>query len=134
MFGRKRQALTRDQSLAAKPVRNKNVAVGRDDDGNVIFTLPRRKAWWADWIARILRMPERKKVALDEVGTVVWDLCDGKNTVRSIIERFVDKYKLNRREAEVSMFAYLKELTRRGFVGLVLDGKPDGRKPRGKRR
>jgi hypothetical protein len=134
MFRRKRQALTRDQSLAAKPVRNKNVVVSRDDDGNVVFTLPRRKVWWADWIAKVLRMPERKKVALDEVGTVVWDLCDGKNTVRTIIDRFVQKYKLNRREAEVSMFAYLKELTRRGFVGLVLNGRPPDRKPRGKRR
>jgi len=134
MFRKKRQELTREQSLAAKPVRNKSVAVGRDDDGNVVFTIPRRKTWWANVIARVLRMPDRKKVALDEIGTVVWDMCDGKHTVRSIIERFVQKYKLNRREAEVSMFAYLKELTQRGFVGFVLDHRADGKKPRSKRR
>ena len=134
MFGRKKQSLTRDQSLTAKPVRNKSVTVSRDDDGNVVFSIPRRKTWWADALARVLHMPDQKKIALDEIGTTVWDQCDGKHTVLAIIDGFVEKYKLNRREAEVSMFAYLKELTQRGFIGFQVDGQGNEKTPRKKRR
>jgi hypothetical protein len=134
MFGRKKQVLSREQSLSARPVRNENLTVSRDDDGNVVITIPRRKTWWADAVARLLRMPDKRKIALDEVGTAVWDQCDGKHTVESIIDNFVEKYKLNRREAEVSVFAFFKDLTRRGFVGLVVDGQGNGKKSREKRR
>jgi len=134
MFGRKKQVLTREQSFSAKPVRNENLRVSRDDEGNVVITISRRKTWWADAVARVLRMPDEKKVALDEIGTAVWDLCDGKHTVQTIIDTFVGKYKLNRREAEVSMFAYFKELTERGFVGFVVNRQGNGKKPRDKRR
>ena len=134
MFGRKKQTLTRDESLAAKPVRNDSLTVSRDDDGNAVITIPRRTAWWANAVAKVLHMPEKKRIALDQIGTAVWDQCDGRHTVESIIDNFVEKYKLNRREAEVSMFAYLKELTQRGFVGFVVNGRGNGAKPRDKRR
>ena len=131
MFLRKKQTLTREQSLAARPIRNDGLGVARGDDGNVVLTLYRRKTWWANALARLLRMPESKKLALDEIGSAVWDQCDGKHSVLSIIDNFVTKYKLNRREAEVSMFAYLKQLTQRGFIGFMLDG--NGAKGNGKR-
>ena len=134
MFGRKKPVLTREQSLSARPIRNENLTVSRDDDGNVVVGIPRRKTWWANAVARILRMPDKKKIALDEIGTAVWDQCDGRHTVQSIIENFVEKHKLNRREAEVSMFAFFKELTQRGFVGFVVNGQGKGKKSREKRR
>ncbi len=109
--------------MAARPVRNKNLKVRRDDEGNVVITIPRRRSWWANFLATILNMPDEKKVALDKIGTAVWDQCNGKRTVQAIVEFFVEKYKLNRREAEVSMFAYLKELTKRGFIGFRVNGR-----------
>jgi hypothetical protein len=134
MFSRRKKTLTREQSLAARPVRNSSLTVNRDDDGSVVLRIQRKKTWWANVLAKVLRMPDSKKVALDEIGTTVWDMCDGKHTVQSIIDGFVKKYKLNRREAEVSMFAYLKNLAERGFIGLVVDGQGDGKKSRNKGR
>lgn len=140
MFRRRKQILSREQSLAAKPIRNENLAVSRDDDGNVVLTITRKKNWWANLLAKMLHMPDKKKVALDEIGTAVWDKCDGKHTVEAIISDFAQKYKLNRREAELSMFAYLRELTRRGFIGLLVDGQHAEKSPvtakksKGKRR
>ena len=134
MFGRRKQTLSREQSLAARPLRNSNLTVSRDDDGNALIVIPRRETWWANAVAKFLRMPDKKKIALDEIGTAVWDQCDGRHTVQSIIDNFVEKYKLNRREAEVSMFAYFKELTQRGFIGFQVDGQENEKKPRKKRR
>ena len=134
MFGRKKQALTREQSLTAKPVRNARLTINRDGEGNMVFTIPRRKTWWANAVARVLRLPDQKKVALDEIGTAVWNLCDGKHTVQAIIDEFVQKHKVNRREAEVSMFAYFRELTHRGLVGFLIEGQGNGKHLRKKRR
>jgi len=109
MFSRKPQ-LTREQSLSAIPVQNKVVRVSRDDDGLVNIAIPRRESWWVKGLARVFFVPEEKRIGLDEIGSYVWDLCDGKNNVRTIIGEFQRKYKLSRKEAELSMLNYLKML------------------------
>ena len=77
-------------------------------------------------------VPEEKRVGLDEIGSYVWELCDGKNSVRSIVGRFQKKYKLNRKEAELSMLNYLKMLAKKKLIGLMIkepqQGKRKGKK------
>jgi hypothetical protein len=52
--------------------------------------------------------------ALDEVGSFVWNLCDGEHPVSALVEALVERYKLGKREAEVSLTTYLKQLGKRG--------------------
>ena len=59
-----------------------------------------------------------RKLQLDELGTQVWDLIDGRITVQSLIQRFADNYQLQLKEAEVSVTRFLRELGQRGIVGL----------------
>lgn len=117
---RDKPKLTREQSLSAIPVQNKAVQVSRDDAGLICITIPRRKAWWVDLLARVFFVPEEKRVGLDEIGSYVWNLCDGKNDVRSIIGKFQGEFKLNRKEAELSLLNYLRMLAKKKLVGLMV--------------
>lgn len=59
-----------------------------------------------------------KKLQLDALGTEVWDLIDGRRSVRKIIQRFAETHRLHPREAEVSVTRFLRELGKRGLIGL----------------
>ncbi len=62
--------------------------------------------------------PKPYKVDLDEVGSFIWQLCDGKNTVENIIEKakveFADK--INPAEERVKLF--LSQLNQNKFITL----------------
>ena len=117
-FGRKRPPLSREDSLNSLPARNEALSARRTDAGEIEITLPRKDVWWVTLLSKFTFVPTSRKVVLDEIGTFVWDLCDGKTTVRELIEVFAKRYKLPRREAEVSITNYLKILLRRRLIGI----------------
>ena len=121
MFRRKKVELTREQSLKAVPLRNRKVEVRRESSGNAVLVLKRRRSWWANIVAKIFYVPEERKIGLDELGTFVWDLCDGQTNVKAIISRFAQEHKLGKKEAEVSVVEYMKRLTKKGLIGLMVE-------------
>jgi len=100
------------------PIQNPGLRADREDDGCVMFLIPRRDTSWVKVLDKLLVIPKYRRIGLDEIGTYVWDMCDGQTTVRTMIRRFSKKYKLNRKEAEVSMVAYLKQLAKKGIVAI----------------
>ena len=54
------------------------------------------------------------------MGSYTVELCDGTRTVTEIIGLFAEKFRLSRREAEVSMVSYLEILAKRGVISFVL--------------
>ncbi len=66
------------------------------DDGKVTITESRHKDSWLDRLLSKGLEPGHNHVSLDEVGSLVWSLCDGEHTVRQIAlalqERFGDDY------------------------------------------
>ena len=113
--------ITREQAMAARPVCNPSIETTRDDKGEVSLKIPRRKVWWVNLIARFGGVPVFRTVTLDEIGTQVWDLCDGNHAVKDLIAKVAEDHKLSRKEAEVSLMTYLHQLARRGFIALVVE-------------
>jgi hypothetical protein len=113
--------LSREDSMSARPVLNRLVKVEYDDEDNIILHVPRPDNTTVRWLAKVFRLPPHKRVALDELGTFVIEHCDGEHTVDDIVDKFAKRFKLNRREAEVSMSTFLKNLARRSIIGLVLE-------------
>lgn len=110
--------LTIEQTLAAKPVRSSLATTSRADDVGGRVTLPIRGARWA-WFLR--DAPEAKKTfELDPIGLFVWDQCDGKTSVRRIIQQLAERYNLTLREAEVSTRQFLHTLARKGLIVLAV--------------
>lgn len=61
-----------------------------------------------------------KRFDLDALGTWVWQHVDGVQTVEALIEAFAAGQRVNLREAEVAVTAFLKMLVKRGLVALVV--------------
>src|SRR5205823_10868603 len=91
-----------------------------DDAGMVALRIPQRQDRWVRFLNRIAAAPEHKQVVLDEIGSDVWRMCDGATPVEAIVRALMKKYKLSRREVELSLSLYLKQLAKRGYLGLAL--------------
>lgn len=125
LFGKKRRStphLGRQESLSAKPVLNRLVKVERGEDGKVMLQIPRRDSGMVRAVSRMFHIAPYKRVALDELGTFVIELCDGNHTVQDVVDKFAERFKLNPREAELSMSGFLRNLARRSIIGLVIEG------------
>ena len=111
--------------MNSRPARNNSLEWDKNDDGEAQVKVTRQDSWKVRLLSKMFYIPRERKITLDELGTEVWMLCDGKNTVGQMIEALSEKYQLNRKEAEVSLLNYLKTLGQKRFVGFMLD-KPDG--------
>ena len=119
--------------LNSRPARNELVKWKRKDSGEAEITVTRQENWKIRLLSKVFYIPQERTITLDEVGTEVWQMCNGGTTVGQMIEKLSDKYQLNRKEAEVSLLAYLKTLGQKRFVGFVLEGQEKkGAKPGGK--
>lgn len=122
MFRRKKPPpLSREESLACVVVPNDGLRVTSDEDGNVTLSIPIQVP---RWLGRFSKSAESeasdRKIELDEVGSFVWGMCHERTTVRQMIRRLSERYKLNMKEAEVSLTAFLRTLAKKRLVAVVL--------------
>jgi hypothetical protein len=119
-----RPKLSRSEVMAAIPVRNSAVEWAREtrdeDRPNVaLLRIPRRSGPVGDIVAKLFQLPAFRKLELDEIGSDVWEMCDGRSTVDALTRAVCAKYHLNRRQAEASVTAYLKMLAERRLIALT---------------
>ena len=114
--------LTRAEALDCTPEKSNQVKETVMEDGNLLleYTVSVRP-WFAGMLKRLGVGTDgriAKKLQLDELGTQVWGLVDNHRTVRQIVKEFARCHKLMEREAEVAVTRFLRELGKRGIVGL----------------
>lgn len=117
---RRRPRLSRAQALRALPIRNPHLSTKRNERDELTLIVPRRQDWVGRLLSLIFIVPKERAVVLDAVGEDVWALCDGEHTVAQLVKQVGEKYKLNPREAEVSLTDYLRQLGKRNLIGLAL--------------
>ncbi len=115
-------AISRTEALKSIPVKNIDVAEIRLETGEVLLNYP---VGMRPWMAAIVRhlggksgKTQTKKLQLDVLGTAVWDQLDGKRSVRKVIQQFSNKHHLHPKEAEISVTQFLRDLGKRGIIGL----------------
>ncbi len=110
------------EALAYYPVKNNNVFEVELETGEIVLTYPLILRPWFLNLARRIGLqseePLTRKLQLDEIGSLTWTLLDGKRTVLDLVNLLCRRYNLNGREAEVAMTGFLRELGRRGLIGL----------------
>jgi hypothetical protein len=106
----------KDQVFHFRPVRNGAVEWETNEEGEAVLRVPRRDDRKGKVVGFLLHIPQTRSVQLDEVGTFVWNLCDGSNTVEGIVQKLARQFKMNRREVEVSVTTYLQMLSERNFI------------------
>ncbi|GFK95690.1 Coenzyme PQQ synthesis protein D [Fundidesulfovibrio magnetotacticus] len=105
-----------------RPARNRMVREERLEGGLARLTyLSAYRPWFAGLARRMGAWdgrPLQKKLELDELGTFCWDLIDGERTVKDMALALGERYGVPAREAELSVAAFLRELGRRGLIGV----------------
>lgn len=111
--------MDRQAALTLRPGRNSLLTWEKRENGDTLLTVPIQEE--ANRIKRAvtkwLRVPNERQVELDEVGGFVWELCDGSNTIEAIVQKTRRQYKMNRREAEVSVTQFLQTLHQKNYIG-----------------
>lgn len=118
------ESLSREEALSRIPEKNSQVREERQDSGEMLLAYPAAVRPWLSGIVKRLHpnrgesRPIIRKLQLDQLGTDVWELLDGKHSVDQVIKAFARKHRLHPKEAEVSVVQFLRELGRRGLVGM----------------
>lgn len=114
--------LTKSRALTLTPVKNMDAAEVILNSGVVVIHYPvTMRPWMAKWIRRFKGSSPQmgsRKLQLDTLGTQVWKMIDGKRTVRDIVDTFARTHQLPRREAEMAVTQFLRDLGKRGLVGM----------------
>ena len=111
---------SRDDVMKSRPVRNSLIKWEESQNGEVSLVVPQKKTLWVNVVSKIFMLPKSRVVVLDEVGSSVWVMCDGHNSIDTIVRALSNKYKLTRKEAETSLLAYFRKLGKRGIVGFAV--------------
>ncbi len=115
-------SISRAEALDRIPVKNIQISEERLDSGEVVIHYPVTVRPFFAGLVKRFGGPEvqirTNKLQLDALGTSVWDVVDGKCSVRQLIQMFARTHQLEPREAEVSVTQFLRELGRRGLIGM----------------
>ncbi len=86
------------------------------DDGKVTITESRHKEGWLDKILSKGLEPGHNHVALDEVGSLVWSLCDGEHSVREIAAVLSDRFGADYDPDAKRLAIFLMTMKSRGWL------------------
>lgn len=111
---------TKADVLKARPVRNSLIKWDKAENGMISLVVPQKSTLWVRIVSAIFMLPNSRVVALDEVGSLVWTLCDGHNSIDSIVRALCNRYKLTHKEAETSLLAYFRKLGKRGMIAFAM--------------
>ena len=118
----KTSELSRSEALRYSPVKSIEVREFHLENDLVEIHYPTTmRPWIAGLVKRLGRPPEKaqiKKLQLDILGTAVWKMIDGKRSVGQIVHAFAESHRLQTKEAEVAVTEFIRELGRRGLIGL----------------
>ena len=121
-LARRKPKIDRKQALAVIPMRNPLVEWERKGK-EVVLTVPMRDDRLARVVKKIVRnLPDSRQVGLDDVGSDVWELCDGQRDIDGVVRAISSTYKLTRREAEASVTMFLQTLAKKNLIGLMTAG------------
>ena len=114
--------MTREQALACKPIQN-NVISWKNLDSDLIqieYTMvlkPLLSAIFKRFSKNTTATPTRK-IQLDKMGSSVWKMIDGHKSTADIIQEFAVAQNISTQESEQSITSFLRELGKRGLIGL----------------
>ena len=110
--------LSKNEALAGIPVPHADIRIQVTAQDLVRISYP---VSLKPWIARLL--PERislpiRTLELDSMGSFVWQHIDGKTSVLELAGIVAEKYACHPSEAEHAVAAFVRQLGRRGILGL----------------
>ena len=114
--------MNKQRALAAIPVQNSDVTTQVNASGHILIRYPVTvRPWMATLLRRFTGTAPQirfRKLQLDNLGTDVWQMIDGKRTVQNIIAEFAQIHQLPTAESESAITQFLRDLGKRGLIGM----------------
>ncbi|MFW2367515.1 MAG: PqqD family protein [Desulforhopalus sp.] len=111
---------TRTEALAGVPEISPAINWETVENGEILIEYPLPlKPFFIQLVSRFRKTREQKltkKVQLDTVGSLVWQMFNGENDVKQIIYAVSKEKRLSLHEAEISVTTFIRELGRRGLI------------------
>ncbi|MDP6357395.1 MAG: PqqD family protein [Planctomycetota bacterium] len=119
IFSKRRpRDLDRRTALKGVPSLNEDASFLSDEDNET--TTVRLKVPRGGGLFERFRPPiVEKKFELDELGTFIVNLIDGKKSAKDLIDEFEEHFRVNRRESELGVVSFLKLLNQRRIISIV---------------
>jgi hypothetical protein len=112
----RRRTISRDEALTARPIRADRALLTESTDGvsaklSMPLQAPRRLNW-------LFRFPTdaKRTFELDSTGLLVWQMCDGRNTVKKIANFVAMRNNASTTEAETATLKFLQMLEARNLI------------------
>ncbi|MFQ5741554.1 MAG: PqqD family protein [Acidobacteriota bacterium] len=87
-----------------------------DPDGRAVLLRPKfGKGRLAQWIASFFKSPYYQ-IHLDDVGTLIWKLCDGDTPLSRVVERMRKEFGDRIEPAELRLHQFISQMTRSRLI------------------
>ena len=86
-----------------------------DDAGLVHITVPKFQSKWGKKMCRVLRRTETFTADMDRLGSIVWLHCDGKHSVKDILEELRKEY-TDENELDLRLFFFLQQMKNLNYL------------------
>jgi hypothetical protein len=111
----------RSRALACTPIRNPEVEEQKISGGILLRYPVEVKPWFQSIFKRLSSRKSNiimRRLELDALGSSVWEMVDGRQTVAGIAEKFRKTHQLGTREAELSVTGFLRDLGKRSLIAM----------------
>ncbi|HDO19106.1 MAG TPA: PqqD family protein [Thermoplasmatales archaeon] len=110
---RKRRKYSREEFLKLKPLRKD--FEWQEDEGKIKIIVPKFKTKIGKKFCELLGREPTFTANLDERGSLIWKLCDGRHTVEEILENLKKNFP-DEENIEQRLFYYLYMLKRLDYI------------------
>lgn len=89
-----------------------------DDENLVRIKVPKFTSNLGKTFCKVIRKENSFTANLDKLGTVVWKLCDGENTVEKILE-IIKKEVTDEENIDQRLFLFLQQMNSLNYIDLI---------------
>ena len=109
--------VTKEEFFSLKPIQSTFITVLKEKEDGLLLKVNIAQFKKKSIRRRLIPSPNYRKIQLDKLGKFTFDLCNGNNTVKHIIRKFQETFKLTLTETETAVTKYLTLLNARHLIG-----------------
>lgn len=99
---------TTEEFLAFKPIR-RDLEWAKNAEGLVELIVPKFDTNFGKSFCKVTRKDQTFTAKMDKIGSIVWENCDGKKTVQTILNK-VKKAHPNEENIDQRLFSFLQQM------------------------
>ena len=104
--------------LQAKPKKSENVEWDGNDSDILKLYIPYKKTYIVKLLSRFMDIPDERTFRFNQMGSVVWELCDGTNTIEDIKNAIMKRSKGDEKDIERRLIKFINKLSTNDLITL----------------